>query len=103
MLAVVGGADTMEPAVDALICPFFERGVVPAIEATGAMVVDGGTSSGVMAVAGETLGTKGVPVVLVGVAPAGRVTFPGDQRAEATGSTSALEANHSNFILASSD
>ena len=100
---IVGGADAIEPAADALIRPFFERGVAPAVEATGAIIVDGGTSSGVMAVAGETLGTSGVPVVLVGVAPAGRVTYPGGQRAEAAGSTTALEANHSHFILASSD
>jgi hypothetical protein len=101
VLLVVGGADKLDPEVARKVEVLIERAVVPAAEEVGAAVLDGGTQSGVMAAVGEAVAAAGHSVDLIGVAPAGRVTYPGDKRAE-PGRTQ-LEPHHSHFVLASSD
>ena len=80
----------------------FERGVVRAAAETGSTVMDGGTASGVMAVLGRAVAASDASAPYLGVAPAGKVTFEGDEHHRSAGTTK-LEPNHTNFILANSD
>jgi len=99
---VIGGAGTLPHAGEPALMRFFEWGVVPAAATLGATLVDGGTQSGVMKVLGRATAASGPRPALVGVAPAGRVTFPGDDPQRPHGDTQ-LEPNHSAFVLANSD
>ena len=101
VLLVIGGAATMDPAVEPRLERLLERGAIRAAGETGATVLDGGTASGVMAVLGNAAAASDAIVPLVGVAPADRVTYPGDDR-NLPDATTKLEPNHSHFVLAKS-
>jgi SLOG in TRPM, prokaryote/SMODS and SLOG-associating 2TM effector domain 1/Protein of unknown function (DUF4231) len=100
VIVVCGGAD--ELGGDALARA--ERVLGPAVasvaQLTGAALVDGGTAAGVMEVMGKAR-AEGHNALspLVGVAPAGKVTYPGDANA-AGGDRTPLQANHTHFVLA---
>ncbi len=100
VILVSGGADGLLGAdltrAGAMLGPAVSR----AAEVTGAAVVDGGTCSGVMAITGAARARRprALPV-LIGVAPAGSVTYPGGPHGDGV----ALEPNHTHFVLADSD
>ena len=54
-----------------------------------------------MAAIGQASAASEMSIVLAGVAPAGKVTFDGDDRGAEAGNT-ALEPNHTHFLLANS-
>src|ERR671915_52842 len=56
VIVVVGGADSLTRQVARPLQSLLERGVVPAAVASGAIVIDGGTDSGVMAALGDAVG-----------------------------------------------
>ena len=99
---VIGGAGTLPRSGEPALMRLFEWGLVPAAATLGATLMDGGTQSGVMKVLGRAAAATGPRPPLVGVAPAGRVTFPGDDPQRPHGETQ-LEPNHSAFVLANSD
>ena len=102
ILLVIGGAESLDPTVERRLERLFERGVVRAAAETGSTVMDGGTVSGVMAVLGRAVAASDASATYLGVAPAGKVTFEGDEHHRSAGTTK-LEPNHTNFILANSD
>src|SRR6185436_18829034 len=102
IILVIGGADTLDATVERRLERLFERGVVRAAAETGSTVMDGGTASGVMAVLGQAVAASDASAPYLGVAPAGKVTFEGDEHRRSAGTTK-LEPNHTNFILANSD
>jgi hypothetical protein len=66
---------------------------------SGAAVVDGGSATGVMAVVGEASEVaRSADPLLVGVAPRGRIQFPGSDEEQVD-----LESHHTHFVLAHSD
>jgi len=66
----------------------------------GAVLIDGGTFSGVMRLAGEARAATTAEVHLVGVAPSGLVTWPGKPR---SADAAPLDANHTAFMLVEGD
>ena len=102
VLLVVGGAKSLDQDVGRQLERLLERGAVRAAAATGAILVDGGTHSGVMAVLGKAVSDSDAEASLLGVAPAKLVTFPNDVRGLPT-ATTPLDPNHSSFVLANSD
>jgi hypothetical protein len=100
VIIVSGGADELhEPELTAARS-MLGPAVRAAVERSGAAVIDGGTHAGVMALLGEERAREPATMALViGVAPAGKVEHaaaPGD------GET-ALDPNHTHFVLADSD
>ena len=98
VLLVCGGAENLAGGA-------FDRAremLVPAIalaaKAAGALIIDGGTASGVMKITGmaRTRHPEALPV-LIGVAPAGKITYPGGP--QGAGLT-AFQEDHSHFLLA---
>ena len=70
VLLVVGGAKSLDQDVGRQLERLLERGAVRAAAATGAILVDGGTHSGVMAVLGKAVSDSDAEASLLGVAPA---------------------------------
>ncbi len=98
VIVVIGGADDLAPAATRVLRQLFGRGLARAAASVKAVIVDGGTHAGVMALTGEAMADTGGTGVLLGVAPAARVDrdptkdMPADGRA-------LLDPNHSHFIL----
>jgi len=98
VIAVVGAADSLDPRVVPWLTQLFSRGLGMAANRTGALLVDGGTDSGAMAVLGQALADQVPRPRLLGVAPRQRVTYPGAP--SGAGELAALEPNHDYFVLA---
>ena len=101
VLLVIGGAESLDPAIAAQLERLLDRGAIRAADDAGATLLGGGTASGVMAVLGRASAASDATVELVGVAPGGKVTYPGDDRQVPDAATQ-LEPNHTHFILANS-
>jgi hypothetical protein len=67
-LVIIGGADRMSSEIGEKIRSLFERSIAPVLESSGTVVLTGGTDSGVMAIAGQTLSSV---ATLVGITPGG--------------------------------
>ncbi|PTL77851.1 DUF4231 domain-containing protein [Vitiosangium sp. GDMCC 1.1324] len=99
LLLLLGGADEMDPAIGTRLRQLISRGLAQAADEADALILDGGTHAGVMALMGQGVADRGHHPLLVGVAPSGRVAFPAavpDGQAE---SQAELDPNHSHFVL----
>ena len=103
VIMVFGGAKGLDDSRKARLAELFVNAIAPAVADAGALVIDGGTESGVMAMMGEALARNGRESQLVGIAPAGKVTYPGGPNDANIGDGAPLEPNHSHFVLVESD
>lgn len=94
VLAVVGSAGSLGPQLLPRLRQLFEQTVARAAQQATAVLVDGGTQAGVMALLGEAVAALGYATPLVGVAPAALVSYPQGPVTEV-----ALEPHHSHFVL----
>jgi hypothetical protein len=94
VLAVVGSAASLAPELLPRLAQLFGRGVARAAQQAAAVLVDGGTQAGVMALLGEAVAGLDYATPLVGVAPADLISYPAGP---ANGV--ALEPHHSHFVL----
>jgi hypothetical protein len=101
VIVVCGGADDLADDRLVLVENLLGPAVASAAGVIGAAVVDGGTAAGVMALVGEARAEQiqALPL-LIGVAPAGKVTYP--DLPEADGDRTPLEPHHTHFVLADS-
>jgi hypothetical protein len=95
VIMILGGAASLGVGVALRLTQLFGPGIARAAANSHAVIVDGGTQSGVMAMIGEAVAGGGYQSQLIGVAPAGMVTYPAGP---ASGGTR-LEPNHSHFVL----
>lgn len=107
VIVVGGGADGLADTELERAGAVLGAAVAKAAQVTGAVVVDGGTSAGVMRLTGQARARwpSSLPE-LIGVAPAGMAIYPGQRRFEISEppvGSAPLEENHSHFILADSD
>jgi hypothetical protein len=103
VIMVFGGAKGLDDSRKARLAELFRNAIAPAVADAGALVIDGGTESGVMAMMGEALARNGRESQLLGIAPAGKVTYPGGPNDAKIGDGAPLEPNHSHFVLVESD
>jgi hypothetical protein len=94
VLAVVGSAGSLGPQLWPRLRQLFEQAVARAAQQATAVLVDGGTQAGVMALLGEAVAALSYATPLVGVAPAALVSYPQGPATEV-----ALEPHHSHFVL----
>ena len=97
VLVVVGGASGLDAPGKECLRTLFSQALVPVARERNAVVVDGGTDSGVMQLLGQALRTEGASFPLVGVAVEKKVIVPGD--ASESGGRRALERHHTHFVL----
>jgi len=103
LIMVFGGAKGLDDSRKARLAELFTNAIAPAVAEAGALVIDGGTQSGVMAMMGEALARDGRESQLLGITPAGKVTYPGGPNYANTGDGTPLEPNHSHFVLVEGD
>jgi len=95
VIFISGGASGMSEA-DQQHTKTIIDGIAQFAEERKAIIIDGGTESGIMKMIGDTRGTLHYHFPLVGVSPLGRISYPGytNPRQEAF-----LEDSHSHFVL----
>src|SRR5215472_8261641 len=76
VVLISGGADTLDPAIVPKLTQLIGRGVIRSGQTAGAVFIDGGTDTGVMALIGRTAGAMAEPVTVIGVAPEVLVQCP---------------------------
>jgi hypothetical protein len=97
VLVLIGGASGLaEPDVDQLT-DYLRRFVLPAISRVGAVVIDGGTDSGVMRAVGRTRIGAEEPFPLVGVVSRG--VLPAEPDPALTGDAVVVEPNHTDLVV----
>ena len=99
LLVLIGGADELDQNLTSQLDQLFSRGLARAAADTEALVMDGGTNAGVMALMGKAVADRGRATPLLGVAPAGKVTYPGGPADGSIAEGAPLDANHSHFVL----
>jgi len=67
------------------------------------LIIDGGTQAGVMAIMGQAVAEQQRRSTLLGVAPAGSVTYPGKSTKMSGNEAAPLDPNHSHFVLVETD
>jgi len=102
VILLFGGAAGLDASRKTHLATLFADGLTTLAADLGALIIDGGTQSGIMAVMGEAVAQSGHRCELLGIAPAGKVTYPGDGQIDVVDST-ALEPNHSHFVLVESN
>ncbi|HEX5748855.1 MAG TPA: DUF4231 domain-containing protein [Archangium sp.] len=103
LILLIGGADRLPPETHAALRPLLSRGVARAAVEMDALILDGGTRAGIMALMGEGLASRGGHAPLVGVAPAKLVTWPGGPTRSHPELLAPLDEHHSHFVLVDSD
>src|SRR5262245_9919822 len=98
LILLMGGADELDQKLTSRLTQLFSRGIARAAADAEALIIDGGTRAGVMQIMGQSIVDRGRKSSLLGVAPAGKVTYPGGPQVAANGSAS-LDPNHSHFVL----
>jgi hypothetical protein len=79
----------------------FCDGIIPVAVELGAVIMDRGIESGLIAMIGEAAARFRGPCQLLGIAPADKVSYPGQSKADYS-EGALLERNHSYFVLVES-
>ncbi len=119
VILIVGGAAEMREDVFGHLVPLFTLSIAALAASLGALIIDGGTQSGVMALTGQGVAAQPNQPTLLGIAPAHNVVYPGKTMdtintisALSTLSTidtintnelSQLDPNHTHFVLVDSN
>ena len=103
MILLFGGAAGLDDSRKAHLETLFADGVAPVAAELGALIIDGGTQSGVMAMMGEAVAARPGTCQLLGIAPEGKIAHPELSDASAVSDGTPLEPNHSHFVLVDSN
>jgi hypothetical protein len=98
LILLIGGADKLDEKLTSRLTQLLSRGIARAASDAEALIIDGGTQAGVMQIMGQSVVDRGRKSSLLGVAPAGKVTYPGGPPVTGNGSAP-LDPNHSHFVL----
>ena len=96
-LVLIGGASRISSADQALLRSLFVQVLAPLAETLNAVVIDGGTNSGIMAMMGRARHRLHATFPLLGIAPQGAVALPGQPLPH--DEAAPLEPHHTHFIL----
>ncbi len=99
LIMIVGGASNMSEQLYPNLVQLFAHGVAHVAISVGAMIIDGGTQTGVMMMMGQGVAEQQHRSTLLGVAPTGRVTYPSKPPQVGDDERIPLDPNHSHFVL----
>ena len=104
VILLFGGAAGLDESRKADLETLFADGVTPVAVELGALIIDGGTQSGVMAMMGKAVAARSGTCQLLGIAPEGKIAHPQISGASTVSDDGArLEPNHSHFVLVESN
>jgi len=99
VIIIAGGASKMDEKVHPDLDRLFTLGIAQVAISARALIIDGGTQAGVMAIMGQAVAEQQRRSTLLGVAPAGSVTYPGQSTGIRGNEAVPLDPNHSYFVL----
>jgi TRPM family ion channel/conflict system pore-forming effector with SLATT domain len=99
VLLLIGGADELHSGLNSRLLRLLDEGLGSIAVITDALIIDGGTEAGVMALMGKVVARRGHSTRLLGIAPAGKVTYPGGPEEGSIPGGARLDPNHSHFVL----
>ena len=99
LIMIVGGAAQMNERDQVNLIRLFSDGIAHFAATHHALVIDGGTQSGVMQLMGQGVAQQPRKPTLVGISPAENITYPGQPHSRATTGQTPLDPNHSHFVL----
>ncbi len=99
LIMLAGGAGFMEDNLYPNLAQLFSEGIARFAADHDMLVVDGGTQAGVMELMGTAIAEQGHRSPLLGVSPAGLVSYPGQPDTPEQEEHIALDPNHSHFVL----
>jgi hypothetical protein len=103
LLIVIGGAKNLDESTKATLLPLFSNGIAATAAEIGALIIDGGTKSGIMELMGQGVAEQEHQPVLLGVAPEGKVCYQSQPTHVVGEGKTPLDPNHSHFILVKGD
>jgi hypothetical protein len=103
LIVIAGGASQMDKRVSEELAPLFTGGIAHVAASLDALIIDGGTQTGVMALIGQGVAQQQNKPALLGVVPAGIVTYPGKSTEKTSSEAVPLDPNHSHFVLVETD
>lgn len=103
LVLIAGGASQMDNHIREELSPLFTDGIAHVAASLEALIIDGGTQAGVMALIGLGVAQQQHKPALVGVAPVGLVTYPGKSTDKTSREAVPLDPNHSHFVLVEAD
>jgi hypothetical protein len=99
VILIAGGAAKMDERLSLHLLQLCTHGIVPVARSLKALIIDGGTQAGVMAIMDRAEAEQQQRSTLLGVVPAGRVTYPGKSADILSNEDVSLNPNHSYFVL----
>jgi hypothetical protein len=102
-ILLAGGAGGMGRRSYERMQYIFTQGFASLAARLNALIIDGGTQAGVMALIGEGVAGQAHKPILLGVSPEGKVVYPGKLMHEKQTDTAPLDPNHSYFVLVKTD
>jgi hypothetical protein len=102
LILVFGSAKELDDTIKPRLVHLLNRGLIPAAIEKEAIVIDGGTKAGIMELVGKGMIDLEKTPILLGVAPTGKVTYPGDSEVNINDKAQ-LDPNHSHFVLVESN
>jgi len=103
VIIIAGGASKMDEQVHPDVVRLFTRVIAQVAASAKALIIDGGTQAGEMAIMGQAVAEQQRRSMLLGVAPAGSVTYPGKSTDMSGNEGVPLDPNHSHFVLVETD
>lgn len=103
VIMIAGGASKMGEHVRPDLAQLFTDGIAQVAASNKALIIDGGTQAGVMALIGQGVSKQSLRPVLLGISPAEKVTYPGKLTHRAGSEEVPLDPNHSHFVLVESN
>ena len=102
LIMLAGGGDHLEKQLVPRLQQVFRGIALAAIEAS-ALIIDGGTKSGVMEIMGQVVADQGHKSPLLGITPAAKVNDSGQSSELARSDKAELDPNHTHFLLVDCD
>jgi len=99
LIMIVGGAARMDERDHANLARLFSDSIAHIAATRHALVIDGGTQSGVMELMGQGIAQQPQRPPLLGISPIENIIYPGKTLPKATAELTPLDPNHSHFVL----
>jgi hypothetical protein len=99
LIWLVGSATRLESEAKPYLIELFSRGITCAALEKDAVILDGGTQFGVMALMGRALADQDCHATLLGVAPDALARYPGKPDVSNMKDAADLDPNHTHFVL----
>ena len=103
LIMIAGGAAQMNEGDRANLVRLFSAGIAYIAATHHALVIDGGTLSGVMELMGQGVARQPQRPALLGISPSENIMYPGKTPSQASQELTPLDPNHSHFVLVDSD